>query len=76
MAELFTGLVDQFIASLRILNGILPLEVQLVSLLMQTLKLMRCLVKLNLCGLCLSNFLLQLLALVSNFNGQLLNLKR
>lgn len=52
---LHSSLVDEFISSTGVLDGVLPLEVELVALLMEAFKFFRGLVELNLSGLRLRN---------------------
>jgi hypothetical protein len=75
VAEILTGLVDQLIPPPGIFNGFLPLEVKLMTLLVQALELFRCLIKLNLCSLSLCDLLLKLSTFVAHLNRQLLNLQ-
>lgn len=75
VAEILTGLVDQLIPSPGIFNGFLPLEVKLMTLLVQALELLRCLIELNLCSLSLRYLLLKLSTFVAHLNRQLLNLQ-
>jgi len=72
---LHTCLVDEFITAARVFNGVLPLQVQLVALLMQTFEFLCGLVQLNLGGLSFSHFLLQLLCFASHLNCKFFNLK-
>jgi hypothetical protein len=73
--ELLSGFVDQFVTSAARLHCVLPLQVELVTFLVQSFELLCRLVQFDLSGLGFSNFLLQLFALVSHFDGQLLNLE-
>ena len=68
-------MVDKFITLAGIFNGVLPLQVKLMTFLMKTFEFFSSLVKLNLSSLSLGNFLFKLLALVADFNRQFLNLK-
>lgn len=52
---LHSSLVDEFISSTGVLDGVLPLEVELVALLMEAFKFFSGLVELNLSGLRLRN---------------------
>ena len=72
---LHTCLVNQFIATARVFNGVLPLQVQLVTLLMQTFEFLRGLVQLNLSGLSFGHFLLQLLCFAGDLNCKFFNLE-
>lgn len=60
-AILLTRLVDQLVSLATVLDRVLPLQVQLMPLSVQSLELLRCLVELDLCRLRLSHFLLELL---------------
>ena len=75
VAEILTGLVDQLIPPPGIFNGFLPLKVKLMTLLVQALELLRCLIELNLCSLSLRDLLLKLSTFVAHLNRQLLNLQ-
>ena len=75
LAEVLTSLVDKLVTTPGVFNGLLPLQVQLVTLLMQAFEFFSCFVKLDLSGLGLSDLLLKLLALRTNFNRQLLDLQ-
>ena len=75
VAEILTGLVDQLIPPSGIFNRFLPLEVKLMTLLVQALELLRCLIELNLCSLSLRDLLLKLSTFVAHLNRQLLNLQ-
>ena len=66
---------DQGVAAAGVLNGFLPLEVELMALLVETFEFLGCFVKLDLSGLGFSNLLLQLAALAANLNGELLDLE-
>ena len=72
---LFSRRVDQLVTSTTVFNGVLPLKVKLMALLMETLELLSSLIQLNLSGLSLSDLLLQLISLTSNLDGELLDLK-
>ena len=72
---LHTCLVDKLVTTATILNSVLPLQVKLVSLLMQPFEFFSGLVELNLGGLSLSDFKLELLGLAGHLDGQLLNLE-
>ena len=72
---LHTRLVDKLIATATILNGVLPLQVQLVALLMQPFEFLCSLVELNLGGLRLSDLLLEFVGLTSHLNGKFFDLK-
>lgn len=69
VAVLNTSLINELITSARVLDSVLPLEVELVALLMQSFEFFRGFVKLNLRRLRLGNFLLKLLRFPSNLNG-------
>ena len=58
-----------------VLHGFLPLEVKLVALLMESAEFFGSLVKLDLGGLSLSDFVLELLSFAGNLDGELLNLE-
>jgi len=75
-AEVFAGLVDEFVALAGVFDGVLPLQVQLVALLMQTFEFLGGFVELDLRGLRLSDLLFELLAFVADFDGELLDLQR
>lgn len=75
VAEVLASLVDQFIATARIFDGFLPLEVKLVTFLVEAFEFLSRLVELNLSGLGLSDLLLELLAFVADLDCQLLNLE-
>ena len=75
-AEVFAGLVDEFVALAGVFDGVLPLQVQLVALLMQTFEFLGGFVELDLRGLRLSDLLFELLAFVGDFDGELLDLQR
>ena len=75
-AEVFAGLVDEFVALAGVFDGVLPLQVQLVALLMQTFEFLGGFVELDLSGLRLSDLLFELLAFVGDFDGELLDLQR
>ena len=68
-------LVDEFITSATVLNGILPLQVQFVALLMQPFEFLCSLVEFNLGGLRLSDFLLELIGLTGHLNSKFFDLK-
>jgi len=69
------SLVDELITAATIFNGVLPLKVKLVPLLMQPFEFLSSLIELDLRGLGFSNFLLELLSFTSNFNRQFFDLK-
>lgn len=75
VTESFTSFIDEFVTTTTVFYGVLPLEVELVTLLMQTFEFFRSFIKFNLSSLSFSNLLLKLLALVANFNGQFFNLE-
>ena len=75
VAVLHTSLVDELVTTARVLNGVLPLQVQLVSFLMQTFEFFCGLVQLDLGGLRLSHFLFQLGCLASDLDGEFLDLE-
>ena len=68
--------VDELVTAATVFNGVLPLQVQLVSLLMQPFEFFRCLVQFNLRGLSLRDLLFELSGFAGDFDGELLNLKR
>lgn len=74
-SELLASFVDEFVPPATRLDSVLPLQVELVAFLVQSFELFGCLVKFNLGRLGLSDLLLKLFALVSNFDGQLLDLQ-
>ena len=75
LAEVLTDLVDQLVTLARVLDGLLPLQVELMAFLMKPFEFFGSFVKFNLGGLGLRHFLLKLLALVAHFNRELLNLE-
>lgn len=75
VSVLHTSLVNELISSTGVFDGVLPLEVELVALLVQTFKFLCGFVKLNLGGLSLCNFLLEFIRLASHFHGQFFDLK-
>ena len=75
VTEGFTSLIDEFVTSTTVFYGVLPLEVELMTFLMETFEFFRSFIKFNLSSLSFGNLLLKLLALVTDFNGQLFNLK-
>ena len=72
---LHTSFINKLITAAGVLNGVLPLQIKLVALLMQSFKFFGCFVELNLCGLCLSHLLLKLISLAGNLNSKFLDLK-
>jgi len=74
-AILLTSLVDQLVTLSGILDGVLPLKVQLMSLGMKSLELLSGLVELDLSSLSLGDLLLELLRLSSDLDGQLLDVQ-
>ena len=68
--------VDELVTAATVFNGVLPLQVQLVSLLMQPFEFFRCLVQFNLRGLSLRDLLFEFSGFAGDFDGELLNLKR
>ena len=70
-----TCLVDELITTTTVLNGVLPLQVKLVPLLMESFEFFSGLVKLNLGGLRLRYLLLELISLASDLDSQFLDLK-
>ena len=72
---LYSSLVDKLITSARVLNGILPLKVKLVALLMDAFEFFGGLVELNLCSLSLSDFLFELLGLAGDLDCKLFDLE-
>ena len=69
IAILHTRLVDKLIATTRVLNGVLPLQIELVTLLMQPFEFLGGLIQFDLGGLSLSHFLLELIGLTGNLNS-------
>ena len=65
---LYTSFINKLITAAGVLNGVLPLQIELVALLMQSFKFFSCFVELNLGGLCLSHLLLKLISLTSNLD--------
>ena len=72
---LLAGLIDQLVPLPRVLHRVLPLQVQLVPLRMETLELLRRLVQLDLRRLSLRNLLLKLFSLTRYLNCQLLDVQ-
>lgn len=68
-------LTDQLVTSTTILDSFLPLQVELVTLLVQPLELLGSLVKFDLSGLRLCNLLLKLGCFLGNLNRQFFDLK-
>jgi len=68
-------LFNQSVTSARVLNCLLPLQVQLVALLVKAFEFLSSLVKLNLGSLGLCNLLFQLSTFTAYLNGELFNLK-
>lgn len=72
---LLSSLVNEGVTALDVLDGLLPLQVELVTLLMESAEFFSGFVKFNLSSLGLSDLILELLAFASDFNGELFNLK-
>ena len=70
-----TSLIDKLITATTVLDGVLPLQVKFVSLLMEAFEFFGCLVKFNLGGLSFSDFLLELVSLAGNLDGELFDLE-
>jgi hypothetical protein len=71
---LLSSLVNERVTTLDVLDGLLPLQVELVTLLMESAEFFSGLVKLDLSSLGLGDFILELLALASDFDSQLFDL--
>ena len=69
-----TSLVDELIAATTVFNRVLPLQVELVSLLMQPFEFLSGFIKFDLSGLRLSHLLFELLGLAGDLDRQLLDL--
>lgn len=67
--------VDELVTASAVFDRVLPLQVQLVPLLVQPFEFFGRLVELDLSGLGLSHFLLELLGLAGDLDGQFLDLK-
>ena len=74
-AVLLTSLVDELVSLAGVLDGILPLQVQLVAFRVHTLELFGGLVKFYLGCLGLSDLLFELLGLAGDFDGELLDVE-
>jgi hypothetical protein len=74
-SECLTFLGDKSITTTGVFNGFLPLEVELVALLMKSFKFFGGFIKLNLGGLGFSDFLLKFAALTSDLDGKFFDLK-
>ena len=72
---MLTGLVDQLVSLATVFDGILPLEIQLVTLGMHAFELLSGLIELDLCGLSLSDLLLEFLGLAGDLDGKFLNIE-
>lgn len=70
-----TSLVDELITASRVLNSVLPLQIKLMALLMQTFEFFCGLVKLNLGGLSLSDLLLKLVGLAGHLDSEFFDLE-
>ena len=66
---------DKRVSSSWVLNSLLPLQIKLMAFLMQPFEFFSCFVKLNLSGLCLSDFLFEFFGFAANFNGKFFNLQ-
>ena len=73
--ESLTLFRDESVTAAGVFNGLLPLEVKLMALLMKSFELLGGFIELNLSSLSFSDLLLELTALTPNFNSELLNLK-
>lgn len=67
--------IDQLISLSWVFNGLLPLQVELMSLTMKSFEFFSGFIKLNLSGLGLCNFSFKFISFSSNFYGQFFNLK-
>lgn len=76
IAVLLTSHVDQFITMSAVFYSVLPLEVELVTVLVQALELLGGPIKLNLRGLSLGDFLFKLSCLLGCIHRQLFNSER
>jgi hypothetical protein len=74
LTELFSGFTDEFVPTATVFNGVLPLEVKLVALLVKPLELFSRFVQFNLGSLSLCDFLLKLFAFVTDFDRQFFDL--
>jgi hypothetical protein len=74
-SECLTFLGDKSITTAGVFNGFLPLEIELVALLMKSFKFLGGFVKFNLGGLGFSDFLFKFAALTSHLDGKFLDLK-
>ena len=70
-----TSLIDKLITATTVLDGVLPLQVKFVSLLMEAFEFFGGLVKFNLGGLSFSDLLLELVSLAGNLDGELFDLE-
>ena len=70
-----TCLVDKLVTTARVLNGVLPLQVELVALLVDAFEFFGSLVEFDLGGLSLSHLLLELLRFAGHLDGQFLDLE-
>ena len=70
-----TSLVDELVSTARVLHGLLPLQVESVSLGVHALELLGSLVKLNLGGLSLSDLLLKLVGLAGHLDSEFFDLE-
>ena len=70
-----TSLIDKLITATTVLDGVLPLQVKFVSLLMEAFEFFGGLVKFNLGGLSFSDLLLELGSLAGNLDGELFDLE-
>jgi hypothetical protein len=76
LTELLSGLADEFVPTATVFNSVLPLEVELVALLVKPLELFRRFVQFDLGRLSLCDFLLKLFAFVTDFDSQFFDLER
>ena len=70
-----TSLIDKLVTATTVLDGVLPLQVKFVSLLMEAFEFFGGLVKFNLGGLSFSDLLLELVSLAGNLDGELFDLE-
>jgi len=76
LTELFSGFADEFVPTATVFDSVLPLEVELVALLVQPLELFSRFVQFDLGRLGLGDFLLKLFAFVTDFDSQFFDLER
>jgi len=70
-----TSLVDELISLSGVLDGLLPLEVELMSLRMESFEFFGGLIKLNLGSLSFGNFSFKFVGFSCNFDGKFFNLE-